>query len=445
MNGGISKSIKGFNIKLYLILILMLLIPTAYKTLRIHYLGDVPNDNGFNVASQITWLNVIFEVSQESLLLPLFFLLGNSVSNLKLLDNKIKTGIITTLFIHLFLVLFIFFGVDYLLILLAQKESILEISSKYIKLESIAILLSVVYRFTMIVLILLNKVKEIFLLLILQTMLTCACDFLFISQFSVSLKLGVLGIAYGNILVSCLLIFISLYMLKKEKVIIFRKSKLDFSWLKEWFKIGGFSGLESLIRNTIFFIVILRWVNMVEGQSYFWVSNTFLWSWLLVPVIALGELIKKEIGESNPKVKEVVKSAFVITSVIITLWLVSIPFWGFFFKHLMNINNPEIVIQISIIALIFYIVFAYNNIIDSVFYGLGRTDLMLIQSIIVNFIYYGIIYILVITDNIEISLNKIVLIFGFGILLDSIITFGIYKYTLTRNKLIKNTLHNRVG
>ena len=440
MKKEILKSIKEFNIQLYLILILTLLIPAVYKTLRVYYLGDLPTDNGFNVASQIIWLDVIFEVVQESLILPLFFLLGKSINDPRQLDNKIKTGIITTGIIHVILVLFVYFNAENLLTILAQKESILELSSKYIKLESISIILSVIYKFTLTVLILLNRVKEILLILVLETILICIYDSFLISQYSFSMNLGVLGIGYGNILVNCLLIFTSIYLLRKKKIILFRKTSLDFSWLKEWFKIGGFSGLESVIRNTIFFIVILRWVNTVEGQAYFWISNTFIWSWILIPIIALSELIKKEIGENNLRLKIVVKFGLIITSIIIVLWILSIPFWNFCFKNLMNIDDTATVFKITIIALIFYVPFAYNNIIDSVFYGLGRTDLMLVQSIIINLVFYSIVYFLVLINIINISLNVIVIIFGIGILLDSIITLGIYKYTLSKNKLIINTL-----
>ena len=431
MNEVLPKSLRGFNFKLYLILILILLIPTFYKTLRIYYLGDIPLDAGLNIASQIVWLDVIFEMIQESLILPLFFLLGKSINAPQILDNKIKTGIITVGIIYAILITLISLSLDNLLFFLAQKESILQLSSKYIKLESLAIFLSVIYKFTIIVLVLLHKIRLISLLLFLQTVLVCICDFFFISQFTVSLNFGVLGIAYGNILVNCILIVICIYMLKRMDVITLNGLSLDFSWLKEWFRIGSFSGVESIIRNTVFLTVILRWINMVEGQAYFWVSNTFIWSWLLIPVIALGELIKKEVGRNNLKVKEIVKSATVITSIIIMMWLLSIPFWSFFFKNLMNVDNLEVVFRVTIIAIVFYVAFAYNNIIDSVFYGIGRTDLMLIQSILINLVFYGIIYILVLVNKIEISLNAIVLIFGLGILLDSIITFVIYKYTLT--------------
>lgn len=415
----------------------MLLIPTIYKTLRIYYLGDLPNDSGFNIASQIIWLNVIFEVIQEAILLPLFFLLGKSINDNLQTENKIKTGLITTGIIYLSLLIIIYFFADSLLLLMKQKESLIKLSSHYIKLESIAIFLSVVYRFTLIVLILLGKVKRIFLLLITQTIIIIICDSLLLSQYSFSMQLGVLGIAYGNIIVELILIIISLFVLKKENVFWFKNTPLDFSWLKNWFKIGSLSGLESLIRNTVFIIMIIRLINSIEGQSFFWVSNSFIWSWLLIPIIALGDLIKKEISEKKIALNKVINFSIIITTSIVLIWLSTIPLWNSFFKNFMNISNPEIVLNITITAIIYYISFAYNNIIDSVFYGYGRTDLMLIQSILINIIYYGIVFFTFKLTELQITLNIIVTIFGLGILFDSIITFGIYKYSLNRNSLTK--------
>ena len=425
-----------FNTKLYLVLVLMLLVPTIYKTLRIYYLGDLPSDGGFNIASQIIWLNVLFEVIQESLLLPLFFLLGQSITDRRRLDNKIKTGLITMGTIYLIPVVIIYFFADTLLLIMAQKESLVELSANYIKLESIAIFLSVVYRFTLIVLILFGKINKMFLLLITQTIATVLCDSFLLSQYSFSFQYGVLGIGYGNIIVSLLLIILSLFILKQEKIIVFKKTHLDYSWLKEWFKIGGFSGLESLIRNTVFIIAILRLINLVEGQSYFWVSNSFIWGWLLIPIIALGDLIKKEIGENKIEFKEVIRFSVIITTIVVVLWILTIPLWNSFFKNAMNIDNPETIFKITIIAIVFYIAFAYNNIIDSIFYGFGRTDLMLLQSAIVNIFFYGITYLIFILKNIQITLVNIVLIFGMGMLIDSIITLGIYKYHFKKSKLL---------
>ena len=248
---GILVNLKHFNIRLYFVLILILLVPSVYKTLRIYYLGELPNDSGFNIASQVLWLNVAFEVIQEALILPLFFIIGKSIKEIAIVSNKIITGFITISVVYLIPVIFLILNTNSILAQMNQMSHLVELSSKYIQLESIAIFLSVAFKFALIIFVLLNKVGKIFLLLLTQTLLSVILDSFLLSQFSFSLNIGVIGIAIANIIVGLFMIIQSFYMLKKENIIL-NKKRLDFTWLRDWFKIGYLSGLESLIRNSIF-------------------------------------------------------------------------------------------------------------------------------------------------------------------------------------------------
>jgi len=70
-------------------------------------------------------------------------------------------------------------------------------------------------------------------------------------------------------------------------------------------RVGGYSGVESLIRNLAFMIVILRMINVVNEQGTFWVTNNFIWGWLLIPVLALGELIKRDCAEDSNNIRKI--------------------------------------------------------------------------------------------------------------------------------------------
>ena len=81
--------LKEFDYKLFSTLVVILLLPTVYTTVRIHLLGSYPSEWGVNIASQIMWLNVMYEVVQEGLILPLFYLLGKSLKDKYQLTNKV--------------------------------------------------------------------------------------------------------------------------------------------------------------------------------------------------------------------------------------------------------------------------------------------------------------------------------------------------------------------
>ena len=73
------KALKTVNFRLWFAILATMLLPTVYQTVRIFFLGDMPSDSGINIASQLQWVNLFYEVVQEALILPLFFLLGKSL------------------------------------------------------------------------------------------------------------------------------------------------------------------------------------------------------------------------------------------------------------------------------------------------------------------------------------------------------------------------------
>ncbi len=422
---GFFKMIKDFNYKLFFTLNLILLLPMIYTTTRIFFLGNLPSDWGVNIASQLTWVNLVFESTQEALILPLFFMIGKSLGNKQELENKIKTGSITSFIIYFIISLILFIFLNPLLNFASQKSNIIGASADYIKLELIAATIGILYKFISIFFISLGNIKNLITLLFCKLILILMFDTFLISSLSFSKNIGVNGIAVSNIISNMILFFLSIWLLKRNGIQVFSRQKMSFLWLKEWFKIGSLSGIESIVRNTAFFIMILKMINVVEKQGDFWIANNFIWGWLLLPILALGDLIKKEISEDSNKIINVSKY-ICITSIILFIWIITIPFWDDFLVKFMNVKQPNNILHIIMISLMFYIIFAFNNIFDSIFYGLGRTDLMLKQSLIVNIFFYGTMAFLFKINYFIPTLDKIVLMFGTGILIDSIITFYLF-------------------
>ena len=426
------KPLKTFDYKLFFTIVLLLLLPTFYNTVRIHFLGNIPNDWGFNIASQIAWVNVMYEVIQEGLILPLFYFIGQSLKDNQELENKVRTGLITIFTIYLiFSIVLIFLAKD-ILIFMEQKEELIQKSSIYIRIETIAILFSILYKFISLVLIATKNIKSLFIILFIQMLTTMVLDTFLVSSLDISFQIGVNGIAIGNIVVNLLLFMIGVIALKKRGINIFNQKRLSFEWQKKWWKIGRMSGLESFIRNIAFIFIVLKMINMVQEQGNFWVANSFIWGWLLLPVLALGELIKRNTGEDPTGITKQFPSYLLVTTLIMISWLATAPFWSIFIHKVMNIENYEVILHIVILSIIFYIAFSYNTIVDSIFYGLGRTDLILYQCIINSLFYGSSIFILFKLGFFIPTLDKIVIIFGIGMALDAIITFAMYFYLVKK-------------
>ena len=69
----IKKSLSNINYKLLFALLIMGLCPTIYSTIRIFWLGELPNEYSYSIAGQLSWVNLIYEVMSEAIILPLFY------------------------------------------------------------------------------------------------------------------------------------------------------------------------------------------------------------------------------------------------------------------------------------------------------------------------------------------------------------------------------------
>ena len=432
----LSESFRSFNFKLYGTLILISLLPVIYSTVRIYFLGNLPGDWGFNIASQLAWVNIFYEVVQEALILPLFYLVSKALLDRVELSNRVRTGLISAFLVFLAMSILIIAFVIPLLKFMGQKPEIIGQTAQYIRLEAIAIQISVLFRFISIVLIILKRNGKLLTLLAIQMIMTILSDSLLVSNLPMSLKIGVNGIAIGNICVNLVLVIVGVYMLHRDGIHVMSKEKNNFAWQRDWLRIGGLSGLESFVRNAAFTLMIIRMINMVQEQGTFWVANNFIWGWLLLPVLALGELIKRNTAEDSHSIKHTMPAYIILTTGICVLWLATMPVWNMFVQKVMNVASYQSVVSVAIISIVFYIIFAYNNIVDSIFYGLGRTDLMLYQSLLVNTVFYGGMYIAYKTGFFVPTLERIAIMFGVGMAVDSIITFVMFWVLNKRNRLV---------
>ena len=431
----ILNAFKNFNWKLFLVLVVVSLVPALYQTLRIYFLGNMPNEYGVNIASQLSWVNLLYEIIQEAFILPLFYLLGKSILNKEELENKTKTGLLISGFSYLILSIIIIIFAKPLCEFMASDKNVINETITYIRLETIASVFMILSKFITVLLVTLSKEKYMYFLLFIQMVLSIVLDTFFLSSLKYSLNLGVNGIAFSNIIVSIILVILSLLFLRKEDINIFNKEKLDFKWLKEYGKIALFSGLESFIRNIAFMLMISRLVNVIMEEGTYWVSNNFIWTWLLLPSSALYDVIKKETAENKENIRYKTLGYLILSLLFSFLWFLSIPLWKPFIKYVLNASDVDTIIYIVLIQSGFYIIYIFNCIFDGTIYGRGKTLYMLIESICTNCIYYLLMFILWKTGIFVPTLKSISLMFGVGMAVDFIPTLICYLYLLKKENV----------
>ena len=436
----IKNSLKNIDYKLFISLIILGLGPTVYTTVRIFFIGQIPSEYAFSVAGQLSWVNLIYEILNEAIILPLFYFLGAVVSDKAELVNRIKTGLIITFGVFLLLAVIIIVFAETFLRIMATDITILAESAAYIRLESMANVFSMSLSFVLVALVTIGKAKYVYIVTMLKVILGLIADLFLVSSLSFSIQLGVNGIAISNIIVNVLLLIVIQFFLKRESINLFSKDRCDFSWVKNFVKIGGLSGVESLIRNLAYMLMVVRMVNVVNEQGTYWIVNNFIWGWLLLPITQLAELIKRDCAADNNAIKDKTVGYLCITATICLLWCVSIPLWGPFMSVVLRYDNVDKLIDLTLLLLGFYVLYAFQNIFDATFYGIGKTNYMIFESIVTNTVYYGGAFILYISGIWEPTLTGIALMFGCGMAFDSVVSFCAYLYLLKKRKI--NPLKN---
>lgn len=117
-------------------------------------------------------------------------------------------------------------------------------------------------------------------------------------------------------------------------------------------------------------------------------ANNFIWGWLLLPVTQLGELVKRDVATDASSLRQKVQSYAVLTAGICWFKL-PIPL-----LEALHVRHPWIcrygpVGPAGTALAGLYVVYAFQNIIHAVFFGLGKTNYILVQSVVTNAVYYG--------------------------------------------------------
>ena len=74
---------------------------------------------------------------------------------------------------------------------------------------------------------------------------------------------------------------------------------MRFGWMMTWLHKGLYSGLDSLIRNLVYMLVILRSMNLLSSSGLYFTTNAFIWSYLLLPFLPLSEILRVDIASAG--------------------------------------------------------------------------------------------------------------------------------------------------
>lgn len=260
--------------KLFFSLLFWSLLPSIYLLIRIQFVAV--SATNIDILGQMEWFDLIDEIIVTAFTVPLYFLLKKE----KFGNKESGTA---------FLVSFGLYAL-FAVVIAVHVGSIGDFmkapyAKQYLFLQTFSLLIGYICTFMVMLFTLNSDYRSVNVLTVVKLVCLVLFDWLLIPKYHAN------GVAYSEIVVNTTLAVATIILAIRWKYLGFTKPTKDF--FRQWLFIGFVAGLQILMDNGIYELIVVRMVNAVKESGNYWVANNFIWGWLLVPVICLAEVIKK--------------------------------------------------------------------------------------------------------------------------------------------------------
>ena len=399
-------NLKSFDWKMYVALCLLALVPAIYQTVVTKLVTSFASPGSLDIVGQLEWFDLIDETICAFLIVPMYSVLSKAHKGENFSKTVFKLGIIVVALYALFSLGTFVYGVR-LIRYMNPGEIDIGAAYRYLSLETVAFMIGIVFSYASVVFLVIDKSRYMYAFLVAKILLALLSDFALIPN------MGIDGIAVSNIIANFVMGAVAIGLLIYIKQLKpGRYSKDDAPLFKDWGRIGLFAGGQQFIDNIFYALMVCRLVNAVSESGNYWVSNNFIWGWLLIPITCLAEIIRKDAGADGYKLKQI--NYYSISIAVLIVWFALIPTYKWFFGTVEGLDNPDRIFEIVVKNLGFYIAYALSQIPDAIFVGMGKTKYNAINSLFCNLVYYGIWFILYKTVAVIMTMDMIIIMFGVG-------------------------------
>jgi Na+-driven multidrug efflux pump len=275
---------KNWDWLLFASIAFYIIVPSIYNSYSVFLIGNTPpNENNLEIVAQWQFVQVLFEVVQEALVFPIFYFVGSQISsNKEVILERVKTSLAALLVILLPIFLITYFGIDYFIDAIGTAEQIVSETNTYLSIKIWALLFSILNIGLVIIIESLKFKRTLFFLVFIKLILFVSLDSLFFGGYSFSLEMGIIGVAISNLLVECLIfIFLLTGIFRSFNISIVQFLKIpSFKNLRLFNQIGLGIGIESLIKNVAYFIMILKMLNSIGSKEIggYYLAMHLYWS-----------------------------------------------------------------------------------------------------------------------------------------------------------------------
>ena len=432
MLGYLWQYVRAWDWRLFLFILLFIGLPNIYQLYRIYLIGnELPDPGSLAIVSQWQFVGLVVEIFQEATVLAIFFFLGSQLRSGAAVQLDRAKSVLT--FIFLASLLFsaaVFLFRDAFITLIGTSPEIQEQTRRFLGISIFSIPFTLLAAAIVVLFEALNLRFLVLILAVVNLLLRFALDSLFFGGHPFSLAADVQGVAWSTLLSSVGLFVVGLILLLRAKGISLDELKTlpTFADLRQYLRVGLGSGLDSLIRNVAYFFMIIRIVNAIGPAEIggYYLTIQILWGFMLVPVLAFADSAKALVANAAhdlPQVRRLWLSAMTITAAMILIWLALLPAFPAFARFL-NDDPDTLRWAATAMGILFvpYVLFAFNTVIDSVFYGIGKTQYLAYQALLTNGTVYLAAFLFYIAGWWQPTFAGVMFLFALGILVDSILT-----------------------
>lgn len=428
----LREHIRIWDWRLFVFILLFLGLPNIYQLYRIYLVGnELPDPGSLAIVSQWQFVGLVVEIFQEATVLAIFFFLGSQIRS----SSAIQLDRTKSVFAFIFLASLAFSaGVfafrDAFIALIGASPEIAEQTRAFLGISIFSIPFTLLAAAIVVLFEALGMRALVFAMAIVNVALRFALDSLFFGGYGFSLEADVVGVGWSTLLASVGLFVIGFALMLRTKRV--RMSDLaarpSFADMREYLRVGLGSGADSLIRNVAYFFMIIRIVNTIGAEEIggYYIAVHILWSFMLVPILAFADSAKALVANSAgdlPRIRTLWRSSMIITAAMMLAWVALVPFFPGF-ARLLTDDAATVNWAVTAFGILFvpYVLFAFNTVMDSVFYGTGQTKYLAYQSIITNGTVYLAAFLLYASGIWNVTFEGVMKLFALGILIDSFLT-----------------------
>ena len=410
-------------------------IPATYGLLNRYFIGYMAYESVV-VDQSFEAVEVSLEVLLEMFPSAVLALVAWDYKNKKSVTSIVKTALMMQLTITVAFVIFLtIFGNSFIDWINTPKNA-RPLAGQYFRIIALAMPFQAMSTVLIVAIKSMRKGWLAISLIFMGVVINFVLDTIFISNFSFSLKLGLIGSAWDRVAANVALFVISSIMfwwLVREEVKIDFKVEKDVA--KSIFAIGRWTSLESLVRNVGYIIGVVAVVNFIGGneESAIGGYNTAMWvMWgiTLIPVLAWTEATNVAVGNAYGKkdyrdMRNIQKASILIVGAYMMGWAILGNFVWAPISSWLNAGASNEVIDYSVMTfkllILPYILFSIGLCLKSFFIGTGKPFWIFLTSLIVNLGIYIPLGSLVKASIVEISYYHFLIVTNIAFALDFII------------------------